>query len=108
MPTIRSGRDRLARGVGAQRPGSTYRPGRHSSWVKHKARCSTSGTLLAVYQARDGTWQATCEVEGRGVRAFASARDRTRIGATVDVVYSRVDADGGLREARLASPPIRS
>jgi ATP-dependent DNA ligase len=63
-----------------KRPGSTYRPGRHSSWIKHKARCSTPGILLAVYQARDGTWQATCEVEGRRVRALAGARARALAG----------------------------
>lgn len=86
-----------------KRPRSTYRAGRHSTWVKHKARCAATGTLLAIHQDRDGTWQATCEVNGRRVRALAGARARAQVGGAVDLVYSRIDADGALREARLAS-----
>jgi len=88
-----------------KRPCSIYRPGRHSSWVKHKARRSTPGLLSAVYQARDGTWQATCQVDGRRVRALAGPGARDLVGSTVDIVYSRIDADGGLREARVAICP---
>lgn len=90
-----------------KRPRSTYRAGRHASWVKHKARCSIPGTLLAVYQDRDGTWQATCEVDGHRVRALAGARAPTQVDSAVEGIYSRVDADGGLREARIAALPVR-
>jgi hypothetical protein len=61
------------------------------------------GVLLSVHQDRDGQWQAICEVEGRWVRALARARASTLIGRAVSIAYSRVDADGGLREARIAA-----
>jgi len=95
-------------GTVLKRPRSAYRPGRQSAWVKHKARCGAQGVLLSVHQDRDGQWQAICNVEGRRVRALAGARSSTLIGRPVSIVYSRVDADGGLREARLASLPVGS
>lgn len=93
-------------GTVLKRPGSPYLPGRHRSWLKHKARNQRRATLLSVRQARDGQWQAICEVDGRRVSALANARSVAMVGAPVALVYSRVDADGGLREARLA-PPVR-
>ena len=93
-------------GTVLKRPRSAYRPGRQSAWVKHKARCGAQGILLSVHQDRDGQWQAICNVEGRRVRALAGARSSTLIGRPVSIVYSRVDAGGGLREARLASLPL--
>jgi len=53
----------------------------------------------------DGRWNAQCEIDGRRVHALASARTRERIGELVELVYSRVDADGSLREARVALAP---
>jgi DNA ligase-1 len=44
-----------------KRPRSPYRPGRNSAWVKHKARLTTPGTLLAVRQNHEGQWYAICE-----------------------------------------------
>jgi ATP-dependent DNA ligase len=93
-------------GTVLKRPRSPYRPGRQSAWVKHKARCSAEGVLLSVYQDRDGQWQAICDVDGRRVRALAGARSSTLIERPVSIVYSRADADGGLREARLASVAV--
>ena len=95
-------------GTVLKRPGSTYRPGRHAAWVKHKARRVADGVLLSVHQDRDGQWQAVCDVAGRRVRALAGAQSSELLGRPVQLVYSRVDADGGLREARLAAPVLRS
>lgn len=89
-------------GTVLKRPRSIYRPGRQSTWVKHKARCTTEGVLLSARQDRDGQWQALCDVAGRWVRALAGPRTAELVGRPVTLVYSRVDADGGLREARLA------
>jgi bifunctional non-homologous end joining protein LigD len=95
-------------GTVLKRPRSAYRPGRQSAWVKHKARCSTEGVVLSVHQDGDGQWQAICNVAGRWVRALAGARASELIGHPVTIVYSRVDADGGLREASIAAVPVRS
>jgi hypothetical protein len=91
-----------------KRPRSTYGPGRQAAWVKHKARCTAEGIVLSVHQDHDGQWQAICDVEGRWVRALTGARAPEMIGHAVTVVYSRIDADGGLREARIAAVPVRS
>jgi ATP-dependent DNA ligase len=90
-------------GTVLKRPASIYRPGRHRAWLKHKARCTSPGVLLAVHQDREGRWQALCDVDGRRVRALADARARALVGDSVGLVYSRVDADAGLREARLSA-----
>jgi hypothetical protein len=39
------------------------------------------------------------------VLAPAAASSIDHVGELVSLVYSRVDADGGLREVRLAAPP---
>jgi len=59
----------------------------------------------SVRQDRDGHWHALCKLDGRQVHALAGARTAERIGQLVELVYSRVDADGGLREARVAPAP---
>jgi hypothetical protein len=84
-----------------KRPRSPYRPGRQSAWVKHKARCGVEGVLLSVHRDRDGQWQAICDVVGRRVRPLAGARSGALVGRPIRIVYSRVEGDGGLREARL-------
>ena len=87
-----------------KRPSSVYRPGRHGVWLKHKARHTAEGVLLAVRHDRDGQWHGVCDVGGRRVVALAGASSTDRVGELVSLVYSRVDADGGLREVRLAVP----
>ena len=90
-----------------KRPGSSYRAGRHRSWRKLKARHVAHGVLEAVRVAHDGQVYAVCEVDGRRVAAVASASAGERIGEGVELVYSRVDAEGALREVRLA-PAVSS
>jgi hypothetical protein len=85
-----------------KRLGSAYRPGRHHTWVKRKEWFTTPAALCSVRQDRDGRWHALCEFDGRLVHALAGARTAERIGQAVELVYSRVDADGSLREARVA------
>jgi bifunctional non-homologous end joining protein LigD len=93
-----------------KRPDSVYRAGRHRSWRKLKARHIVHAVLRSVRVARDGQVYAICDVDGRHVAAVASAGASERIGETVELVYSRVDADGGLREVRLAPalPSLRT
>ena len=90
-------------GTVLKRLGSAYRPGRHRTWIKRKARFMAHAELCSVHQDRDGCWHALCELDGRRVHALAGARTRELIGQPVELVYSRVDADGSLREARIAS-----
>lgn len=89
-------------GTVLKRPSSTYRAGRHRTWVKHKAHLTTTGEVVRVRQDRDGQWHALCDLGDRRVRALADVRAAELIGEQVELVYSRVDADGGLREARIA------
>jgi ATP-dependent DNA ligase len=91
-------------GTVLKRPSSLYRPGRHGVWRKHKARHTTQGVLLAARQDRDGHWYSVCDVDGRRVVALAGASSADQVGEPVSLVYSRVDADGDLREVRLAAP----
>jgi len=86
-----------------KRPRSLYRPGRNSAWVKHKARHTVVGEFVAVRQDHQGQWYAICEVDRRRVVARANFEAGERVGEPVTLVYSRVDADGALREVRLAS-----
>jgi bifunctional non-homologous end joining protein LigD len=92
-------------GTALKRPNSTYRAGRHNSWLKHKAQLTSNGEVLSVAQNRNGQWHALCDVGERRVRALAGARTAELIGQDVELVYSRVDANGGLREARVIPPP---
>ncbi|MBV9421912.1 MAG: hypothetical protein JOZ98_03300 [Solirubrobacterales bacterium] len=89
-------------GTVLKRRRSTYRAGRHRSWLKHKARLATCAELCAVHQDQNGHWHALCDLGGRRVHALAGAHTGARVGQLVELVYSRVDADGGLREARVA------
>ena len=86
-----------------KRRNSTYRPGRHRSWRKLKARHVAHGVLRSVRVARDGQVYAICDVDGRNVPVLASVSANERIGENVELVYSRVEADGALREVRLAA-----
>jgi ATP dependent DNA ligase-like protein len=89
-------------GTVLKRVGSAYRPGRHRAWIKRKARFTASAALCSVRQDRDGGWHALCDLDGRRVHAFAGPRTAERVGQLVELVYSRADADGSLREARVA------
>jgi bifunctional non-homologous end joining protein LigD len=90
-----------------KRPVSCYRAGRHRSWRKLKARHVARGVLESVRVGRDGQVYGICDVDGRHVAAVASSGARERIGEAVELVYSRVDAEGALREVRLA-PAVSS
>jgi ATP-dependent DNA ligase len=92
-------------GTVLKRIGSAYRPGRHRTWIKQKARFTAQAELRSVHQDRGGHWHALCELDGRHVHAVTGPRTAERIGELVELVYSRVDADGTLREARVAPAP---
>lgn len=89
-------------GTVVKRTRSAYRAGRHTAWLKHKARFTTRAELRSVRQDREGRWHALCDVDGRRVHAVAGGRTAELVGQSVELVYSRVDADGTLREARVA------
>ena len=89
-------------GTVLKRPSSMYRPGRQRVWLKHKARHTAEGMLLSVHRDRHGQWHAVCDVNGRRVSVLAGARSADQIGEVLTLVYSRVDADGDLREVRIA------
>lgn len=85
-----------------KRPRSTYRSGRQRGWRKLKARHRTSATMLEVRRSRDDQTFAVCDTDGKRVIALAPRDAAAMVGETVQIVYSRVDADGSLREARIA------
>jgi len=89
-------------GTVLKRWGSAYRPGRHRAWIKQKERLTARAELRAVHQDREGSWHALCDVDGWRVHALAGANTVDRVGQFIELVYSRVDADGNLREARVA------
>jgi ATP-dependent DNA ligase len=107
QPASREAHEAIVRlgfeGTVLKRRNSTYRAGRHAAWVKQKARHLAVGMVLDVRQGRDLEWHAVCEVEGRRVTVLAGAGMAALMGQPVELVYSRVDADGGLREARITS-----
>ena len=91
-------------GTVLKRMGSVYRPGRHRTWINGR-HGSPLGLGWSGHQDSEGCWHALCELDGRRVHALASARTAEWIGQLVELVYSRVDADGSLREARVAPIP---
>jgi hypothetical protein len=88
-----------------KRSGSAYRPGRQSAWRKVKARHRATVTLRSLAAGRDGKVYAVCDLAGRRVVALSGRDLASRVGREVELVYSRVDADGSLREARISSVP---
>jgi bifunctional non-homologous end joining protein LigD len=93
-------------GTVLKRQSGSYRPGRTSSWRKLKARHRIAATIAGVHEDRDGRVWARCGLEdGRRCTVWADARARGWVGRPVTVVYSRIDADGSLREPRLLQPP---
>ena len=86
-----------------KRPGSRYRPGRQITWRKYKASHRAIATLRAVRQGRDGRTYAICDLDGRRVTTLGSPRLAALIGRRVELGYSRIDADGSLREVRISA-----
>jgi ATP-dependent DNA ligase len=90
-----------------KRPGSTYRPGRQSTWRKYKTTHRVAATLRAVRPGRHGDTYAICDLGGRRVTTLGSPRLAALIGHQVELAYSRVDADGSLREVRISAIDAR-
>ena len=86
-----------------KRPGLTYRPGRQTTWRKYKASHRAIATLRALRHGRDGYTYATCDLDGRRVVTVGSPRLAASIGHRVELAYSRIDADGSLREVRISA-----
>ena len=109
-PASRAAHDQLValgfEGSVLKRPGSTYRPGRHTTWRKYKASHRASATLRALRPGRDGHTYAISELDGRRVTTLGSPRLAALLGQRVELVYSRVDADGSLREVRIGAVDV--
>jgi ATP-dependent DNA ligase len=86
-----------------KRPGSAYRPGRQTTWRKYKASHRATATLSALRKGRDGNTYAISNLDGRRVTTLASPKLAELIGHQVELAYSRIDADGLLREARISA-----
>ena len=106
-PASRAGHDRLVElgfeGSVLKRPGSMYRPGRQTTWRKYKASHRATARLRAIRSGRDGHTYAICELDGRQVTTLGSPRLAALIGHRVELAYSRIDADGSLREVRISA-----
>ena len=85
------------------RPRSTYRPGRQTTWRKYKASHRVIATLKALRKGRDGNTYAISDLDGQRVTTLASPRLADVIGLEVELAYSCIDADGSLREARISA-----
>lgn len=90
-------------GVVCKRLSSRYRPGvRSPDWTKHKGRHEIQGVVVAIGRERvDGPLRVLVEAEGRADWAMTWRAPPAR-GDAVTVRFSRRDAGGGLRDARLA------
>jgi ATP-dependent DNA ligase len=106
-PASRAGHDQFVElgfeGSVLKRPGSTYRPSRQTAWRKYKARHHATARLRSIRPGRDGHTYAICELDGRRVTTVASPRLAALIGHRVELAYSRIDADGSLREVRISA-----
>jgi bifunctional non-homologous end joining protein LigD len=86
-----------------KRQNSMYRAGRSRSWRKLKAQHTIGATIRRLDRDRDGRLFARCVLaDGRACSAWIPAAVEPTHEATT-IVYSRVDANGSLREPRLAS-----
>jgi hypothetical protein len=108
LPATRACHDQLVElgfeGTVLKRHRSTYRQGRHSTWRKHKARRHIDVEVLGVRTDREGHRRAAClrVDDDRSFVALIHGRAialQPQRGGEAVVTYSRVDADGGLREA---------
>ena len=106
-PACRAAHDQLIalgfEGSVLKRPESIYRPGRHTTWRKYKASHRATATLKTLRKGRDGNTYAISDLDGRLVTTLASPKLAELIGHQVELVYSRIDADGSLREARISA-----
>jgi bifunctional non-homologous end joining protein LigD len=109
-PASRTAHDQLValgfEGSVLKRPGSTYRPGRQTTWRKYKARHRASATLRALRPGRDGHTYAISELDGRSVTTLGTPQLAGLLGHQVELLYSRVDADGSLREVRISAVAV--
>jgi bifunctional non-homologous end joining protein LigD len=107
MPATRQTHDHLVQlgfeGSVLKRPGSTYRAGRQRTWRKLKASHRVTAKLKTLRSGRDGNTYAICNVDGRRVAVLGSPRLQHLIGSKLELAYSRIDADGSLREVRISS-----
>ena len=106
MPATAATHERLVamgfEGSVLKRQGASYQAGRSGSWRKLKARQEIAATVGAVHQDRVGRTWARCVLEdGRRCSASADAQAQQLVGRQATIVYSRTDADGSLREARV-------
>jgi ATP-dependent DNA ligase len=110
QPASRAAHDQLValgfEGSVLKRPGSTYRPGRQTTWRKYKASHRATATLRAVRSGRDGHTYAITELDGQRVTTLGSPRLAAMIGQQIELAYSRIDADGSLREARISAVEV--
>ena len=111
-PASRAAHDHLValgfEGSVLKRPASMYRPGRQTTWRKYKASHRATATLKSLRQGRDGHTYAISELDGRRVTTLASPQLAELIGHRVELAYSRVDADGSLREVRISAVDVAS
>jgi bifunctional non-homologous end joining protein LigD len=91
-----------------KRQNSTYRAGRSRSWRKLKAQHTIGATIRRLDRDRDGRLFARCVLaDGRPCSAWVPAAAEPTHEETT-IVYSRVDANGSLREPRLASNSVQT
>jgi ATP-dependent DNA ligase len=84
-----------------KQPGSTYRPGRQTTWRKYKASHRATATLRDVQLGRDGHTYAISDLDGRRVTTLASPRLAALIGHQIELAYS-----GSMPTARCARPGL--
>jgi ATP-dependent DNA ligase len=110
-PASRAGHDRLVElgfeGSVLKRPGSIYRPSRHTTSRKYKASHHATARLRSVRSGRDGHTYAICELDGRQVSTLGSPRFAALIGHRIELAYSRIDADGSLREVGISAIDVQ-
>jgi hypothetical protein len=59
--------------------------------------------LRGIRLGRDGHTYAISDLDGRRVTTLGSQRLAPLIGQQVELAYSRIDADGSLREVRISA-----
>ena len=111
LPADRDTHERLVsigfEGSVLKRQNSSYRAGRVRSWRKLKARHTISATIRRLDLDREGRLFARCVLpDGRSCSAWVPGAVDPACEQTT-IVYSRVDANGSLREPRLAESPAR-
>jgi ATP-dependent DNA ligase len=91
-----------------KRRNSSYRAGRVRSWRKLKARHTIPAEIRRLDRDHEGRLFARCVLpDGRSCSAWVPATVEPTHAQTT-IVYSRVDANGSLREPRLAESSARS